>query len=380
MGSRISSVCSVPNRRATRRAYGSSSKEGAEAPKPTEKVEIRWLVVCRMQATTALESMPPLRNTPNGTSLSRRSATASHKYPADAGCRLLPGEGLGSLSGGKAPVAAQAEVPLAKRGGMGGRQLGDLGEDGTLAGRIAKGEVVMEGVQIHVPGHRGMAQEGLDLGREEEHSSPVPVVERLLPEAIARQEEGGSACVPDGEGEHTAQVVQAPLAAFLVQVQDGLGIASRPEPMTSGLQTLPELLVVVDLPVEDDPEGSILVRHRLPAPRQVDDGETRHPDADGRLFVHPDIIRTAVTERQEHARKHARGSRADVPRNSTHDQTPPHPEATASRRSTRRPVVFRGSKSRARASPRTRSSRRSASSTAIRRRAAAISATLRGST
>ena len=52
----------------------------AARPKPTEKVAMRPLVTSRMLATTALESTPPDRKTPSGTSLSRRSRTASRRW------------------------------------------------------------------------------------------------------------------------------------------------------------------------------------------------------------------------------------------------------------------------------------------------------------
>ena len=48
------------------------------------KVVMRPLVTSRMQATTTLESTPPDRNAPSGTSLSRRRRTASRTSPRTA--------------------------------------------------------------------------------------------------------------------------------------------------------------------------------------------------------------------------------------------------------------------------------------------------------
>ena len=63
---------------------------------PIEKVAIRPEVTSRMLATTALESTPPERNTPSGTSLSRRRRTASRnpaRTAAALSSRLAPGPG-----------------------------------------------------------------------------------------------------------------------------------------------------------------------------------------------------------------------------------------------------------------------------------------------
>ncbi len=100
-GSRISSWWSVPKRSATWRAYGSSSYEAAAAPKPIENVVRRPLVTSRMLATTTLESTPPDRNAPRGTSLSSRSRTASRissrrRWASSAGASRIGDASAGS--------------------------------------------------------------------------------------------------------------------------------------------------------------------------------------------------------------------------------------------------------------------------------------------
>src|SRR5438132_12127230 len=55
-----------------------------------------------------------------------------------------------------------------------------------------------------------------------------------------------------------------------------------------------ELAVVIDLTIEDDPEGSVFVGQRLVAGRQVDDAQTTHPDAATAVPVKPTAIRPAT--------------------------------------------------------------------------------------
>ena len=69
-GRSSNSVWSVPSSFATRRAWGSSLYEFSS--KPIEKVFTGRSMMRLMSATTALESMPPLRKAPSGTSLINR--------------------------------------------------------------------------------------------------------------------------------------------------------------------------------------------------------------------------------------------------------------------------------------------------------------------
>ena len=66
-GSSTRSWCSVPLSAATRRAWFNSV--WLSSRKPTENVLTGCALRRDIVATTALESMPPLRNAPTGTSL-----------------------------------------------------------------------------------------------------------------------------------------------------------------------------------------------------------------------------------------------------------------------------------------------------------------------
>ena len=54
-------------------------------------------------------------------------------------------------------------------------------------------------------------------------------------------------------------MVDAVRAEFLVQVEDDLRIAARTEAVAAGLQPRSMIGVVVDLAVEDQPDGAVLV-------------------------------------------------------------------------------------------------------------------------
>ena len=86
--------------------------------------------------------------------------------------------------------------------------------------------------------------------------------------------------VPDREREHAVQRVDAFLAAIGVELQDDFRVALRLERVALGDQLLPDLPVVVDLAVEDDPQGAADVGHRLVAAAEVDDAQAAMAEAD----------------------------------------------------------------------------------------------------
>src|SRR5207247_1626349 len=94
--------------------------------------------------------------------------------------------------------------------------------------------------------------------------------------------------VPDGEGEHPAQALGERVAPLLVPVDQDFGVAAGAEDVAPGDQLLAQPEVVVDLAVEGDGDGAVLVLHRLRAGlREVDDREPPVPTAAGGAAASP---------------------------------------------------------------------------------------------
>ncbi len=126
-----------------------------------------------------------------------------------------------------------------------------------------------------------MREQCLELGRERDSAVRVGVVdEGLFAQAIPGQEDAVLAGVPQGQGEHAPQMLEAVDAVLLVGVDDGLGVRVGLEAMTAVLELLAEILEVVDLAVEDDADGAVFVVDRLVAAGDVDDGQAAHAQAD----------------------------------------------------------------------------------------------------
>src|SRR5262249_53419749 len=140
----------------------------------------------------------------------------------------------------------------------------------------------------------GKLQDGLQLGREGQAVSQSNVVQRLDAEAVARKKQTAFSDVPHGEREHASKVVDHRWPLVLVEMDQRLSIALRVEVMAATYQARTQLLVVVDLPVEDDPDRAVFVPNGLMPRREVDDAQPSHSDGGAIVCVHSNVIRSAM--------------------------------------------------------------------------------------
>ena len=123
------------------------------------------------------------------------------------------------------------------------------------------------------------------------------VVDRPHAGAVARQHQALTARVPDGEGEVAVERLDAIGTPLLVEMDDDLGVGRRLEHVAAGDQLGAQLDVVEDLAVEGDPNGAVLVAHRLPAAVEIDDAEARVGEADVAVDESAVAVRTAMRQR-----------------------------------------------------------------------------------
>src|SRR5207249_11563074 len=105
---------------------------------------------------------------------------------------------------------------------------------------------------------------------EPQAAAVEPVVERLLAEAVAREQEAAPSSVPQREREHAAQHPNAVLAVVLVQMDDDLRVRVRGYAVSTLDERRLKLLVVVDLTVQNEDDAAILVEDRLVAGLEID--------------------------------------------------------------------------------------------------------------
>jgi hypothetical protein len=155
---------------------------------------------------------------------------------------------------------------------LAGPELADPAEHRAWRGRESKRQVVAEGVLVEVARDGGVLEQGLGLRAEDEAVRQPREVQRLDAEAVASEDEPPARGIPDREGEHPLEALDACRALLLVEVDDRLGVGVGPVAMALRLELRPERRVVVDLAVVGDPDAVVLARHRLVAGRrEVDD-------------------------------------------------------------------------------------------------------------
>ena len=201
------------------------------------------------------------------------------------------------------PVAANGKLALLVDGVRGGRQLVDALEGGEARGHVAQAQVEIEGLLVELARNGRIAEKRLHFRAEDQTIAAEVVIDRLLAQPVSREEEPLSPCVPDGEGEHPRDALRQRVAPLLVAVDEDLGIAAAAEDMSARDELRAQIEVVVDLAVERDPDGAVLVAHRLRAGRgEIDDGQAAMTEGDGAVDVHAGAVGSAVRNDLRHAR------------------------------------------------------------------------------
>ncbi len=105
-------------------------------------------------------------------------------------------------------------------------------------------------------------------------------IQRLLAGAIARERQLARSLVPDRQREHAVELVDRAIAELLEEMHDDFGVGVRSELVAARDQALPDLAIVVDLAVEDQLHGAVLVADRLVGGgAQIDDAEAAEAEA-----------------------------------------------------------------------------------------------------
>src|SRR5205085_3045763 len=108
------------------------------------------------------------------------------------------------------PVALDLYLAVGLQGErVAGLQLAYVAVGRLRRGHAHEGEVVVYGLAVDFAPDRRVHEERRELRAEQKRSADLRVEQRLFADAVAREEELLSARVPDGEGEHAAQVTGA---------------------------------------------------------------------------------------------------------------------------------------------------------------------------
>jgi hypothetical protein len=149
-----------------------------------------------------------------------------------------------------------------------------------------------------------VAAQRLELRAEHDRVAAHAVVQRLLADAIAREQQLFLADVPYGEREHPDRLTQRLLDTprFESGEQD-FGVGRAAKGRADVMQPISQLTKVVDLAVERDDVAAVRGPHRLCAGgREIENGEASVSERDGRVGRHPVAVgvRPAMGETLRH--------------------------------------------------------------------------------
>ena len=130
---------------------------------------------------------------------------------------------------------------------------------------------------IRLPPDARLSQDRLNLRPKQEESARVGIEERPDSKPVPRQKQHLGPGVPDRERPLAIQPPDAILPLLFKQVQDDFRIRARGKNVALGKQLRAKLYIVEDLAVKGDPEGAILVGHRLLSARDIDDAQPGVP-------------------------------------------------------------------------------------------------------
>jgi len=203
------------------------------------------------------------------------------------------------MSDFEVPVRANREITFLVDADVAGGNLGNSLEKRPLAGDVTRGEEIADGLHVHRPPHSGL-EDRLDLGAEEKLPLVEGIVQGLLPDPIPGEKKPSPAFVPERNREHPLEKIDEIGTVILVEMDDRLRVAVRRESMTGSLEGLPEILEIVDLPVENHPDVPLLVGNRLGPRLKVDHRQSPHGQSDTVSRMETVFVRPAVNDDVAH--------------------------------------------------------------------------------
>src|SRR5467141_434420 len=182
-------------------------------------------------------------------------------------------------------------------------------EGGRLANRAEK-QIGFQRIRRYAGRNAATCHQCANFGGKQKSPVGGRIIERLDAQAIARDENSrvprgipgsaGSTSVPNGEGEHPAEFAEALFAPFFVGVNDDFSVRMRAKRVAASFERATQLLVIVDLPVEDNGDVVGFVEDVLVTAGKVNYTEAAPTESHGGSDKQPIFVRAAMTKRLHH--------------------------------------------------------------------------------
>ena len=169
------------------------------------------------------------------------------------------------------------------------------------AGPDCENLIERDGVDLQIDD--GMDRESFDLRAKDKYPSLQTIKQWPNAQSISRDEEFLLYGIPDRDGELAIEALQTTWSLLLVEVQKYFRIAMCLEVVPVILEFEPQLAVVEDLTIVDNPETLVFGRNGLLTGREIDNAQPRVCHADRIIHIDSELVRPAVSDHGEHLAK-----------------------------------------------------------------------------
>src|SRR5215475_8755950 len=116
-----------------------------------------------------------------------------------------------------------------------------------------------------------MEQQGAEFGSKDQIAIHFGEQQRFLSYPVASDKQLRRSIVPNCKCEHASQMLRAVGAILVIGMNNSFCIAVRVERVPELFKFLAELEIVVDLAIENDPSGAVLIGNWLLPTLDIDD-------------------------------------------------------------------------------------------------------------
>src|SRR5579875_1432129 len=177
---------------------------------------------------------------------------------------------------------------------MAGRQLANVFEGRRWFKNVTKVKILQEALRVSFLQFRRGGENHFDFRAENQAIASDRVMYGLDPQPVPGKQKCLFTFVEDGKRKHPPQLVDTIRAVLLVQMNYNFGIRVGVKTMAERFKLPPQSGKIINLAVEDDPDSSILVMHRLTPPPHVNDAKPAHPDSCKTVRINTFIVRATM--------------------------------------------------------------------------------------
>jgi hypothetical protein len=199
------------------------------------------------------------------------------------------------------PEFLYLQAPVFPEHRVAGQQTFNAGKERFVMRRSVIGQLIGQRAKIYLGFDRARFQQGFYFrGKVQVSLLVMHIIERFYTQPVARDKQFFFALVPNGKGEHSAQILHTVRAVLGVKMQDRFRVAVSLVIVAFGDQFVAMVGVVIDLAIVGNDQLARSVFHRLVPVRDIDDAQAAVAQANVSVCKRTGIVRPAMSDHIAH--------------------------------------------------------------------------------